>query len=351
MPSCDEQGGIRKKDLFLIAFMVGMLMATRMDNVLLVTPLTAYVFLIAKQKSISVINAIGIGIAGVFPFWAWEFFPVVYYGFLFPNPAYIKLGTGFSRIEYFSRGLSYMIAILLNDPILLVLPFIYTVLIIKSKNKKQIFLMSGVWIYLAYVIYIGGDFMLGRHLTVPFFTSVCGLLLLVETKSEEESTKQLMAGVSIITAACLCFSLSFGMVEGKRYLWGNDKNVLQSNGIADERAYYFPMTGIGTYLLTKSGDYDGGVTKAWSTEEVEEMLGRPHPRGELSFAPGIRVYYYCENIPVYDAYGLGDAFLARLPAIQEENWRVGHMKRAIPAGCEETVVSGQNCIEDEYGLL
>lgn len=277
----------------------------------------------------------------------WEIFSVIYYGFLFPNPAYIKLGTGFPRIDYLSRGISYLLMALLNDPILLVLPLIYAVLAIKFKNRKQILLMAGVWFYLVYVVYIGGDFMLGRHLTVPFFATVSGLLLLIKEEAEEERMKQLMADISMITVACLCFSLSFGVVEGKRYLWGEDKNVLQSCDIADEREYYFPTTGIWTYFRTRTGDYEGDVAKTWNAQDVEEMRGRERPGGGLSFAPGIKVYYYCEGIPVYDAHGLGDAFLARLPAIHEENWRIGHMKREIPVGYEETVVSGQNCIENE----
>lgn len=40
-----------KRDLFFTAFVIGMLMTTRMDNVLLVAPVTAYVFLIEKKKA------------------------------------------------------------------------------------------------------------------------------------------------------------------------------------------------------------------------------------------------------------------------------------------------------------
>lgn len=368
-----------KKDLFFLAVVIGILMGARMDNVLLVAPVGVYVYFFAKKKEISIPKSVGIGILGVFPFWMWEIFSVVYYGFLFPNTAYIKLGTGLPLTNYLSRGISYLLTALLNDPILLLMPLLYGLFAVWKRDLKHILLAGGTWIYLAYVVYIGGDFMLGRHLTVPFFSAVCGLTLLFkkaaegkaaveseteagnEPTAEKRSRKradsreteqrygtQILTAVTIAAAGCVVFALSFGALEGKRYLWTGDKYLMQCADVADERAYYSPTTGLLAYLKTKDGAYEGAVTKTFNTVEVEEMLARETPGGELKRgASGILVYYYLEGIPVYDAYGLADAFLARLPAQFDEHWRIGHMQRQIPAGYEETVVTGQNCIEDE----
>lgn len=335
-----------KKDLFLLAVVIGVLMGARMDNVLLVAPAGVYVYFFAKEKEISIPKSVGIGVLGVFPFWMWEIFSVVYYGFLFPNTAYIKLGTGLPLTNYLSRGVSYMLTALLNDPVLLAIPLIYGVLAVIKRNKKHMLMAAGAWIYLAYVIYIGGDFMLGRHLTVPFFSSVCGLVILVAEVVAENS--KVLVGITMAAVGCVVFALSFGILEGKRYLWNGDKYLMQCMDVADEREYYIPTTGLLAYLDTKEGDYEGIVTKTFNTVEVEEMLSRETPGGELlRGASGILVYYYLEGIHVYDAYGLADAFLARLPAVYDDHWRIGHMQREIPAGYEETVVTGVNCIEDE----
>jgi len=337
-----------KRDLFFIALVIGVLMGARMDNVLLVAPAAVYLFFFAKKRSISLVKSIGIGLAGAFPFWMWEIFSVVYYGFLFPNTAYIKLGTGLPLTNYISRGISYMLTALFNDPVLLAVPLIYGVLAVVRKSRRHILLAAGAWIYLAYVVYIGGDFMLGRHLTVPFFASVSGITILIGEETREERIRTLMTGITMIAAACVVFALSFGTIEGKRYLWTGDKYLMQCMDVADERGYYIPTTGLLAYLQTKDGDYEGVVTKTFNTVEVEEMLTREQPGGELlRGASGILVYYYLEGVHVYDAYGLADAFLARLPAVYDEHWRIGHMQREIPAGYEETVITGENRIEDE----
>ncbi len=351
-----------KKDLFVLAIVIGVLMGARMDNALLVAPMAFYAYLFKKKKEISIPKAIGIGFAGAFPFWMWEIFSVVYYGFLFPNTAYIKLGTGLPLTNYISRGISYFITALMNDPILLAIPLMYGLLAIVKKDVKHMVAASGTWLYLAYVIYIGGDFMLGRHLTVPFFSAVCGLTILfaeaIATNGAEsaevadEKVKKVpvraVTGLTMVAAACVVFAMSFGPLEGKRYLWTGDKYLMQCMHVADERAYYIPTTGLLAYLETKDGDYEGVVTQTFNTVEVEEMLTRQTPGGQLfRGASGILVYYYLEGIHVYDAYGLADAFLARLPAQYDDHWRIGHMQRIIPEGYEETVLTGQNCIEDE----
>lgn len=356
-----------KKDLFFLAMFIGILMGARMDNVLLVAPIGFYVYFLAKKKEISIPKSVGLGVCGVFPFWMWEIFSVIYYGFLFPNTAYIKLGTGLPFTNYLSRGISYMITALLNDPVLLVMPLLYGIFSVIKRDKKHILMASGTWIYLVYVVYIGGDFMLGRHQTVPFFSAVCGLCVLfgrtVSESRRKEAEKQaeqmqitgekkkgriMLYGAVTAAAVCVVFAISFGATEGKRYLWNGDKYFMQCMDVADERAYYSPTTGLLAYFNTKDGDYEGVVTKTFNTVEVEEMLSRETPGGELKRgASGILVYYYLEGVHVYDAYGLADAFLARLQATYDDHWRIGHMQREIPAGYEETVITGENCIEDE----
>lgn len=62
--------------------------------------------------------------------------------------------------------------------------------------------------------------------------------------------------------------------------------------------------------------------------------------------PGISRYYN-QDMYLNDLYALGDPFLSKLPAVREDNWRIGHMWREAPVGYDETVNTGVDQIENE----
>ena len=62
--------------------------------------------------------------------------------------------------------------------------------------------------------------------------------------------------------------------------------------------------------------------------------------------PGITMYYN-SDLYLNDRYALGDPFLSKLPAVREENWRIGHMWREIPDGYAESITEQKNLVEDE----
>ena len=62
--------------------------------------------------------------------------------------------------------------------------------------------------------------------------------------------------------------------------------------------------------------------------------------------PGITKYYN-DDMYLNDLYALGDPFLSKLPAVREDNWRIGHMWREAPAGYGDTVLYGENVIENK----
>ena len=62
--------------------------------------------------------------------------------------------------------------------------------------------------------------------------------------------------------------------------------------------------------------------------------------------PGISIYYN-SDIYLNDLYALGDPFLSKLPAVREDNWRIGHMWREAPVGYAETVLYGEDVIEND----
>ena len=85
------------------------------------------------------------------------------------------------------------------------------------------------------------------------------------------------------------------------------------------------------------------IRAAWNEQGILELRSIGEKGGILPFVPGISIYY---NSDMYlnDQYALGDPFLSKLPAIRQENWRIGHMQREIPEGYNETVQTGVNVI-------
>ncbi|MBO6133901.1 MAG: hypothetical protein J6P05_06175, partial [Lachnospiraceae bacterium] len=67
--------------------------------------------------------------------------------------------------------------------------------------------------------------------------------------------------------------------------------------------------------------------------------------GIVENAAGIVVY---KNPDLYlnDTYALGDPFLSKLPAKYDQNWRVGHLRREVPEGYQESIWTDSNKVKD-----
>src|SRR5262249_17424436 len=60
---------------------------------------------------------------------------------------------------------------------------------------------------------------------------------------------------------------------------------------------------------------------------------------------GMFGYFAGPDLHIVDTMGLGDALLARLPAVRP--WRIGHFQRLVPDGYVRSVESGTNQIRAE----
>src|SRR5690606_34572394 len=110
---------------------------------------------------------------GGLPLILWELFSLVYYGFPFPNTYYAKLNTGIPAWETAKQGLLYLVNSLSLDPLtLLTIAFATTLVLIRWPGRRFLVLASSVLIYVFYTVKVGGDFMSGRFLVLPFALSV-----------------------------------------------------------------------------------------------------------------------------------------------------------------------------------
>ena len=95
----------------LLGLFAALAAVNRMDTALILAPALAE--LLVPRPRLRTLGALALG--GL-PFFAWETFSVVYYGFLFPNTAYAKLGTGIPSGEIWRQGGHYLLDSLAVDP-------------------------------------------------------------------------------------------------------------------------------------------------------------------------------------------------------------------------------------------
>ena len=329
------------KQLFIIALIISAIAMARMDSVLIFAPAAVWIF-IMKRDGISFPKAMLAAAAGLSLFVLWELFAVIYFGFPFPNPAYVKLGTGISQIEYLKRGILYYFYTFLNDTGVIMITVAGTVLSISAKKSKYTAVSLGIILYLIYILRIGGDFMMGRHFTVVFFISLC-MFYIIENKEISEITKlRLNKRIFDVTViVCLVMTLGFSKVIGSQYLLGHK----YSSHISDEREYYYSTTGLYNNVVSLIREGRLCVSDTWNNEAPDDLRENGLSGGIIDNAAGILVYYN-PDLYLNDTYCLGDAFLSKLPAIYDPNWRVGHLRRAVPEGYRESVWNNDNEIED-----
>ncbi|MBR1524705.1 MAG: hypothetical protein IJ641_09680 [Lachnospiraceae bacterium] len=329
------------KHLLLLALTFSGVALTRMDNVLFFIPVIVYVFL-AKRENTSFLKCVGIGILGLCPFFIWELFSFIYYGSFVPNTAYVKIGTGITLADYVKHGILYYWYTLLNDAVVLVIPFVFIVMTLLLRKIKYLLVSAGIALYGLYLLSVGGDFMMGRHFTGMLFISVLSATMMFNREKDYFDTIRKMRTVfSILVIGTMCWSFTFGTSIGSQYLFGHSF----ASSISDEREYYYDTTGFYNNLrsLIKTGKTCWRDT--WN-DESPDRLRREGFRGDiLDNAAGILVY---KNSDLYlnDTYCLGDPLMSRIPAVYQESWRVGHLKRVCPEGYRESVYEDENRIED-----
>lgn len=319
-------GGPRREPrLWLVT---GLLLLNRLDAGLLVLPALAA---LAWQRPLT--DTIRSAAVGLMPFLAWEIFSVVYYGFPFPNTAYAKLGTGIGSGELASQGLLYLLDSATTDPVTLLVVLTGLAAAAAYRQQGTASIALGIGLYLVYIVRIGGDFMTGRFLVTP-------LLCATAVLARQDWAR--VRGVATPFVAAIMFLGTFATIRPpitstRDTFARNDAEGMGIGQIADERAFYYRVSGL----------------LRWSREA-------PLPADPLMVSEGIRLrnsgevlatrnvgffgYFAGPGVHIVDLMALSDPLLARLPAVRP--WRIGHFERRVPEGYLESIRNGRNQVVD-----
>jgi arabinofuranosyltransferase len=306
----------------LLGGLLAAALLTRLDLALLALPISLCPLLAAPSW-----HSTRRFMLGLAPLLAWEVFAVCYYGFPFPNTAYAKLATGIPRDELVDQGLRYLRDSFATDSPTLVTIGVAAASGVLVGTWRARAWSAGLLAYLAYVIWIGGDFMSGRFLSAP-------LLVAVMLLGRERPAGLLLVAPMTLVAGLLAGSASWpGTLPTPA-----ERASVSPHGIVDERRFHAPELGLFTAAGIRTSPDTRAITRAVSGWHTQGLRLR-----EITVA-GVPGFLAGPSIHLVDVMALADPLLARLPA--KRPWRVGHYERRVPEGYLETLASGTNQIRD-----
>jgi arabinofuranosyltransferase len=269
----------------------------------------------------------------LWPFFGWETFSLLYYGFLFPNSAYAKLTVHLPLRALFSQGLLYLLNSLAWDPLTL---FAMTALMAVglsrlARDRAPAMLSLGIVLYLLYVVRVGGDYMSGRFLTTPFFVS-----LLILSRVELESVPEICAALGIALALGFCGPRPPILMRDEYVSLGS-----APQGVDDERGYRHNDTA----LLRLNRTAQLSDRAGWVADGLKAK--REHQRVMVYKNIGYFGFFAGPDVHIIDPYGIGDPLIARIPFDTGMGpWSAGHFYRPVPQGYREAAVDPSAHLQD-----
>ena len=284
---------------------------------------------------------LGLLALGQLPFLCWETFSLVYYGFPFPNTAYAKLGMGLSNSELWAQGWAYWMHSWNQDPATMIV--LTGGMLLGLRKRNTLFFSLGILGYTLYTLKVGGDFMEGRFFTTTF---LLGLLILGRWFQKGGTDRPVGAAVGAIGKLlprihwAPLFGLGLVVLAVFTHLPAAfaplptirpSSELIDDHGICDERSYYSPYSGFLQRLL-----HPNQPLSKWSS--IAEDLHQRQLKSALMDNMGFIGWETEAALHLVDLLGLTDPLLARLPALYQPNWRVGHYLHVVPEGYLESIL-------------
>jgi arabinofuranosyltransferase len=321
------------------ALVVALIGLTRTDALLLVAPSLIVCWYHAPRR-LAALRSLTIGLL---PLAAWHVFSILYYGIPFANTAIAKLNINVGTGHLLRQGLLYLQDSATRDPISLCLVGASLFALIASGDRYLRAFALGIALYVVYVVRVGGDFMTGRFIGAPFVLALAAALRCPPIAS---CGKRLVGAAAVMIAVYgLAWPSSPWVFRFSRGYGMTLEEAVAPTGIADERGFYYRSTGL-LHMLVDRPDIERLGLPLPPQEWAQEGASFARSNAGFMVRESIGYFgYFAGDKMVVDACGLADPFLARIPECTKE-FRIGHCIRAMPAGYQETLVSGRNQLED-----
>jgi arabinofuranosyltransferase len=281
---------------------------------------------------------------GLGPVFAWELFSLVYYGSFVPNTAIAKLNVDVPTEQLLGHGAAYLVDSLRRDPISLIVTLASVSLLLRSRERRNNAVVAGILLYVGYLLRIGGDFMSGRFVGSLLIWALAAVVYGGRFAALSRASQR----------GLLCALCAYGVLW-PRSPWHVDlahgaglgfSELVLPNGIADERAYYYPSTGLLPVLLARR---EIAARKLPLPPFPSALRGMKFARqsGLVTEQSMVGFFgYFVGEKYVVDRWALTDPFLARLPFRSTAGFRPGHYPRELPDGYLASLKTGRNRLTD-----
>jgi arabinofuranosyltransferase len=348
-----------------VGLLVALLALTRLDLLLLAGPAGA-LFAWAHRGRIRSLVLAGASLAVPITVWfAWAYYE---YAALLPNTFAAKRNIDIPTSEALIQGFRYLRISAQGDPGSALVGVGALALVVTWGTVRQRAWALGSVLYLAYVVWISGDFMVGRFVAVPLYALVVAAAAswsenrsgrLVRDPAARSAMRRrvlgIVGGVGLVAALSVAgrAPVAISPYQGERWDFGTHA------GVADERGIQFDR-GRGVLQTMRSGTPAPEPFVFPSAESVDlgpsltdvRAAARGWPKRPEGSTHTVEVEVRCGNLGIagilsgpnvhwIDPCGLTDRFLAeRVYVARNFQWRVGHYRRSVPEGYEEAVRLG-----------
>ena len=320
---------------------------TRADAMILIVPLMVYAAIRWRRAGLPSRWPIS-GL--LMPVLAWSVFSWAYYGSVLPNTYAAKTNVAIPASELIDQGMFYLRYSVGFDPGVWVPLVLAVVAWLLTRSRVALMLAIGVLSYLAYVVWVGGDFMAGRFLYLPV---IVALAAVAEASRLPKAWSGRVWQVSMVSAVVLLVLLGF---TGSYAMTTNTNTLaVMGRGVVDERAFWVSAANTNMVGHRSGSPAISGMDPAAIERAADgwTAIGAASERAVLvDFAGiGLKGMQQGPSVHILDQSALTDRFLADqtfVPVagppspldplfLSGPGWRVGHYVRPVPAGYLEAL--------------
>lgn len=262
----------------------------------------------ARTASLLVLRWAGTYAAVVVPYFLWRY---NYYGWLLPNTAYAKVGSGLAQ---YRRGVDYTLEYFSEYGLLFLLaPAVAAFLV---RRDRPSFVLG--WLlasHIAFVVLVGGDGLAQER----FFVYSAPLLLLLATIGLRQMHAFLSARVSVAATPALVVAVLLAMATASR-------NVLAPVLLPERQSWFEPHSELRFPIVEGPRQYTwfDNYFVDRQAAAVRHLSGIS-PTGIIASTPAGAVAYF-GKFQVIDMLGLNDEHIAHVPIESMGQGRAGHEK-------------------------